>query len=104
MSIGAIAAAAGSVLVFLLGLRTFSQQGLDISGAVLPAVGAVVLGAAAFLLRRFAPVGSSIALTVWVLLGVIPSGIPLWLGLAVLVLFVSAARGAFVLRRLTASG
>src|SRR5687768_15619638 len=103
MSIGALAAGVGTVVVFVLALRTLSQQGLAISAVVLPMIGAIVLGAAAVYLHRLAPVGSSIALAVWVLLGVVPSGIPLWLGFAVLVPLICAARGAFVLRRLTAS-
>jgi hypothetical protein len=101
MSIGALTAGAGAVAVSLLALRTYSQQGLTISGVVLPLAGAVALGAGAFFLRRLAPVGASIALTSWILLGLIPSEIPLWLGFAELLLLVCAGRGAFVLRQLT---
>jgi hypothetical protein len=104
MLIGSMAAAAGAAAVLLLAIQSLLKQGLTVSAVILPVIGAALLGAAAVLLHRRKPIASSIALIVWILLGVIPSGIPLWLGFVILALLVVAARGAFVLRRPVASG
>lgn len=104
MLIGSMAAAVGAAVVLLLAIQSLLNQGPTVSAVILPMIGAALLGAAAVLLHRREPIGSSIALIVWILLGVIPSGIPLWLGFVILALLAVAARGAFVLRHPAASG
>ena len=87
-------------MVFFFALRALWREGLSISGVVVPLCGGVLLAAAAVGLRRLMPNSSALALIIWVVLGVLPSGVPFWLGLVVLLALAPAARGSYVLRRL----
>ena len=98
--VGTLAAAIGAFIICFVTLKRLSQEGISISGVVLPICGGVLLGVAALGMHRRAPSSSSVAVIVWVVLGVAPIGVPLWLGLGVLLFLVSAARGSYVLRLL----
>lgn len=93
--IGAIAAANGACSVFALALAETRRSGLILSAAVLPLIGALIAMAAAAGISRRSRGAVYRAIVVWVTLGVLPSGVPLWLGLLVLACLTVAARGAY---------
>ena len=101
LSIGALAAAVGASIAFFMASKTLLQEGFGVSGVLLPICAGALLVVAAFGLHRRAPNSAALAVAVWIALGVAPIGIPLWLGFVVLLVLVSAARGSYVLRRLT---
>lgn len=101
ISIGMLASLAGVVVVFGFTVRTLLLRGFSVSGIVFPIFGGALLGMAAIWMHRRAPLGLGLALSVWIILGVVaPIEIPDWLALIVLLPMVTAVRGAHVLRRL----
>ena len=98
--LGGLTAGLGGLAAISMALRTLLSEGGSFSGVVLPIVGSLLLEVAAVGLYRRTPNSAALALVLWIVLGVLPSLIPVWLGVVVLLPLVSAARGSYVLRRL----
>ena len=99
--IGMLAAVTGGLVALLFALRTFFSEGFSFFAVVLPIVGGLLLEVAAVSMYRRTPIGPNLALLAWIILGVVPTGIPSFLGLVVLLSLVLAIRGSNVLQRLS---
>jgi hypothetical protein len=104
MKIGSHAAAIGAVVTFgLITLRVFRSNS-GFSGELIVGAGALLLAFTALAMYRGRRAFAPIALVIWFALGVVPSEIPLWLGVAIAVCIVAAVRAAHVLNHADKSG